>query len=199
MLRQQSWTPDTHPAYTFYSTWDDEPVFRDVEVTDAETGEVSVVQERVDPVMACIRCTMGAIEMVNPQALYDAVILENQMKNDAERIVISLLPDWMWRDVIRDGQPVYIDDGGVEVSLAGNGKFYRATFTPDDPDKPATYELVDPALVKRQREIIPIHTPIWKFGVADGKVSFSIFGADEDVLAPIREALAGYGDAVSVG
>lgn len=42
------------------------------------------------------------------------------------------------------------------------------------------------------------HRPQWVFGEADGKLSVSIPGADDAVLATVREALAGFGNAVTV-
>ena len=42
------------------------------------------------------------------------------------------------------------------------------------------------------------HRPVWSYGAVDGAVSVSIPGASDAVLATVREALAGFGDAVTV-
>ncbi|MBP7704213.1 MAG: hypothetical protein KA105_02870 [Caulobacter sp.] len=137
MIRTQKWEPDTHPGHVLHTRWDDE---------QPEAPHV------------CFLAEIDAVVQPEPQAIYDAVLFENQTKNRADTIIREVLPSRMKREVVdEDGDPT----GELTVKIK--------------------------------------HAPVWTYGAADGRLTFTIPGADDEVLATVRAALVQFGDAVTVG
>lgn len=131
------WEPDTHPGHVLHTHWD-------VEKPEADHS--------------CFRAVVDGVEQPDPQAVYNAVLFENRLKNRAEAAIVDAMPQTMKREVL--------DDDG-------------------DP----TGEWI----VKTK------HQPVWDYGAADGKITFTVPGASALVIEAINLALAPFGDAVTLG
>ena len=182
MLKTQAWGPDTHPGVMLHVLLDDADPETPSECFEAAlargrvtpcaprevapgvftTGQVTgddPVYDLVDGALVELDLPLGQVVTgAEAQEIYDAVLAENRRKNEAEALIISLLPPSMMRAVIdEDG-----DDTGQVVVKAK-------------------------------------HRPVWTFGAADGRVSFTVPGADDDTKAALRAALAEqFGDYVTL-
>jgi hypothetical protein len=91
MLKRQKWTPDTHPQYDIITEWQ-----------WPEPGQPG------DPVfVGVIEVTTSGEPVANPETVYETILSENRMKNEALTIIVDTLPLDMKKAVVdSDGDPV---------------------------------------------------------------------------------------------
>jgi hypothetical protein len=70
-MRTQAWWPDTHPGHELHTLLDG------------------------DEFIGCVRAVINGNDAEAPQAVYDAVLLENQLKNTTLNLIRDNLPAWI--------------------------------------------------------------------------------------------------------
>jgi hypothetical protein len=163
-MREQRWRPDTHPGAEFI---------------------VRFYEGSRPP-----RCTLAivdGVEQADPQAVYETVVAENRLKNEAYGLLVEMAPDELRAPVTdEDGDPRGIAAGDVEVVMVA-GNWHRT-----DGQALGPGVAVRPLYALKSK-----HEPQWRFGAIDGRlevfVPFLPAGAFADVAAAL---LTAFGDRV---
>jgi hypothetical protein len=139
--------------------------------------------------MTCVKATVNGIVSDNPGEVYAQVRLENSLKNLAEAKIMDLIPDSMRKQAVDgDGDPLFLDSTGRSWSAFGLMWMNDTGEVSADPGE------LTPSMVIKDK-----HKISWFYGEADGKLSFNIPGAAQELLDTITAALtAAFGDSVTL-
>lgn len=202
---QQVWIPDTHPE-NLHTTWEPEDpdthVCIGVHVHPDQAGRHFLAtpskfildgQRHAVPGAKTHRTPEGHVTILDLghcARIYDAIIAENRLKNNARATLVQALPEWMKRQQQHQGFPLWIDEQDrTWIQLTKNRWM-----------QPGNNEMsTDPGPLHFSYDVIQQFSPRWKFDVTNGTVSFSVPGLtaeEHEAIEPIVRAV--HGEAVSV-
>jgi len=164
MAREQRWKPDTHPAAEFI---------------------VRFYEGSRPP--RCLLALVDGVEQSDPQDVYDTVVAENRLKNEAYGLLVEVAPDELKAPLLDDdGDALGIDAAGEQVVLVG-GAWHTADGR----------RLADGAAVRPLYGLKTKHAPQWRFGGIDGKLEVFIPFLPSVDFADVGAALlTAFGDRV---
>tara|TARA_R110000868_G_scaffold128831_3_gene337215 strand:+ start:314 stop:742 length:429 start_codon:yes stop_codon:yes gene_type:complete len=139
MKRHQTWQPDTHPEYLFTCEWDtDDP----------------------DAPHVCIAAMQDGVFLKNPQAVYDAVLNENQAKNIAVDVMIKALPEEYTKPLVDSDGDVVADEKGAFVRVMKDK--YPIEMEPTPLGEPTILKIaaMDPSLAASMDAITPAEVSV---------------------------------------
>lgn len=162
MAREQRWKPDTHPAAEFI---------------------VRFYEGSRPP--RCILAIIDGVEQADPQAVYETVFAENQLKNEAYGLLVELAPEGLKTPMLDDdGDPMGLAADGSNVVLIDGAWL-------DETGHPAK------GAVRPLYQLKSKHEPQWRFGAIDGRLEVYIPFLPGTAFADIGAALlTAFGDRV---